>query len=1458
MTPIRNTHAAPLARAAMTIAGALAALAAAVAAALIVLPAGRAQADTDGSTWAADQSLEHLSSSLSGWYAKATNVDNNSNARHGPGRYTPVDAGDQRADPCPEVIDGGQDAGKCSLDDQWNAILANPATAGGFTGFYRQDYSNVPLGGTINKDSNATQGYSYKSMVTSSRKGDGAFLSTERQGPATWAYYGAALQALGLDSTGLPGSAGMAHTIAGGLLGVLYLGSLLVGLAMQLALLLLKYINPGTYLLPGFQAARDNGGFDGIGGADPQWVTGAGTHLSALDPLMGKIAGFSAVFSAFGLFVTIPVVIFLTLFVVALWRSKDPQRNEDRANGAAAMGVKRVLAICLSLGLLMPLYTGVINSISSSPLPATGSTELVQSLLVDTGNWARYNALSVPADLDIDAITYSRSDGQPEPASVVKELQTARSINASISIPNDPSSSTYDPSRWHKPYPRQCGAGSASSGGLAPGALGSGGAAVSLDDGGLLMDGPYDGSDLTNKGDPGCDPGASASDTLHSYLETGSLIARYINWQSTDVISPSQYAAYVNSVIQDSSASGDRKGDNYTPASQFIAPDWAGDTGTPMDKGSSMGMCSAAGGSSPGSSGGKPSGAAPQACKGRLKAVAPASNGLIAVGRPSSPRAPSASGDPGGLKMGHPDGDPMAYRFWSNVDSDTCDLSPLKNDPSKASTLTSCNMSPLAEYNYLSTVFGDSSMAVYSAGNAVSGTQVPVHYATSMVGTAGFDRIANGLYVGSLLGMLAVVGLGYALALAVEGCRNAGRTVMALPGTMLGVAGQAGKLIIAIATMAVVVFGTYGMWMVASAVQSYLPRLVPDLYNAFASVAATSGHGSVFADNAATFATSARFLIALVIIALMLWLLRIRDMLVQGVAGGIGDVVGRWFRMDRDKSAAASSTTGSSQMIEHSAGVLGAASGALAAYRMTGGAGPLGAAAGGTRSSSASGDLERSGVPAPAAAPGTHASSMLSTSAGSGVPDSAPVPTSAAPGAATAALSVAQAAPGQAASAAAEGVPAEAAPAVAAASAQPGYATSGAAVRSAGSAGSAGLGTGGAAGAPGQAQAASAQGAAGAPGQARAASAQGAAEAVSARDGAAGAAGADGADAQAWTRSAVSSVSTPGAAGSAGVGTAPAAQGAVQGSTQGSARAAASGTAQGRVAQPGTTGSAGMAAAGAPASASASVPASAGAPAAQPKAVAASAGLPATGSAGVGAQTSAAAGIQPGAQPGQPMQPGQQAQPWAPASAGQDAATGQQAGDAAQAGQDASPGNALPATGSAGLGGMEDAATSAAPGQEAMPGQQSVAQSAAQSTAASGSAAGQATADQAAIPVIGRPQPGLATAAQPMPAVQTVQPVQAARPAQAVRPAADAAPVPLTPVRQPSIGAAGQAAASAGAALQAPPSIDAMGAQPAMAAPAAPGTGAPEAARPIPARDEAPVPSIVDWPSIGAGGDADA
>lgn len=973
----RGTHARTLAgRAIGILAGVLAALVIAIAA-ITVGPAPQAHAD--GSTWAGDQSLEHLSSSLAGWYAKATNIDNNTDARYGPAKYTDME-GERKPD-CGG--DAGKGDGKCSLDNQWSDILANPATAGDFIGFYRQDYSNTPLGGTVNRNSNASQGYMYKAMRTSSTKGDG-FRATERQGPAAYAYYGAALQSLGLDSTSLPGSRGLGRWLTGFALLLAYLLAMLVTVLFQLALSIIRYVNPGTYLLPAFNSAHDNRGYDGVGSLDPhpQWVTGAGIHFTALDPIMERISGVAAVFSGFGLFITIPAIIFLTIFMMALWRSRNTEANHERANRTLGMSLKRVGVIFLGLGLLLPLVTGVLNSISVQPLPAAGTSELMQSLLVDTGDWARYNALAVPKSVSKEAITYSRTDGQVQPASVINELSTARAINQSIRVPRDPTAIDSH-SVWDAPYLPVCTTSDAGPDtlGLNRGSLGGGGASsVKFGDGGILNDDSYDGSDLYNANMPNCRPKESFGDSLRTVQTTAGLAMSYATGET---LTASQYGAYVNAVIQGTAGAKHDKEHNYTPASQFIAPDYAGDTNTAMNLLSSQGMCSAASGGQSGGNGGDTGGgsggtqqtgsqaAAPQACKGDgAKYVEPRYNGLLSVASPGTPRAPSLAVDPGGLKMSHVDGQPGIYQFWTNQDTDTCDLSPLASGTSGPGSLTKCNMSPLTEYNYLSSVFGDTSVAVYSAGNSTSDTQVPVHYNVSMVGTAGFDRIANGLYVGSLMGMLALVGLGFVLAMCIQGCRSSVRAVMSVPGMMFGVASQAGRFIISLGTLVIVVMGTYFMWMVTGAVYSYLPDLVPDVYNMITSVASNGGRGTMLTESGDTIATFAKLAIALIVIALGLWLMRIRDAMVSGLSDGLGDLVGRFLRMDQNKAHDDARVTSSSEVLQHAAGVAGFVAGAgmtsgVLRDRIGTSAGPVpvsGAGGPSSSSSSASGGMPASGV----------------------------------------------------------------------------------------------------------------------------------------------------------------------------------------------------------------------------------------------------------------------------------------------------------------------------------------------------------------------------------------------------------------------------------------------------------------------------------------------------------------
>ncbi|MEU7155986.1 hypothetical protein AB0A98_06015 [Streptomyces chrestomyceticus] len=110
-------------------------------------------------------------------------------------------------------------------------------------------------------------------------------------------------------------------------------------------------------------------------------------------------------------------------------------------------------------------------------------------------------------------------------------------------------------------------------------------------------------------------------------------------------------------------------------------------------------------------------------------------------------------------------------------------------------TPSSCNLSPLAAYNYLNTGFSPSSLTMYSSNNATSGFTRENHMAVSQVGTgpAKFMYWSNAVTV---LGSIVLLGFWYAIGMLAGAIRRIFGLVAAVPFATLGALQAIAKVIV--------------------------------------------------------------------------------------------------------------------------------------------------------------------------------------------------------------------------------------------------------------------------------------------------------------------------------------------------------------------------------------------------------------------------------------------------------------------------------------------------------------------------------------------------------------------------------------------------------------------------------------------------------------------------------------
>ena len=248
-------------------------------------------------------------------------------------------------------------------------------------------------------------------------------IGTDYAGVLDYAYFGATLNGLGLDTMGTGLSLGFFEWIGGGIVLLLFMLASGVDVLFSLFVQLLALLNPFKLLFAGI----DNPVFaDGmVGGDSTVWA-----------PLVGLASFVSGIYRVIvgdgtpgsGLAWGIMVPLFLATFLFGLLSFKKMNRG-----GAIKKIVVRVAFIALGVPLLGMMYTGTINSMAeASKAGNMGATQVVASTFVDFESWAMNERLRVP---DGATIEWRAWNSAPSAISQMEIRDTAFAINA-MSVPS--------------------------------------------------------------------------------------------------------------------------------------------------------------------------------------------------------------------------------------------------------------------------------------------------------------------------------------------------------------------------------------------------------------------------------------------------------------------------------------------------------------------------------------------------------------------------------------------------------------------------------------------------------------------------------------------------------------------------------------------------------------------------------------------------------------------------------------------------------------------------------------------------------------------------------------------------------------------------------------------------------------------------------------------------------------
>lgn len=298
-------------------------------------------------------------------------------------------------------------------DKTWvNPITSNIGGGGALLGFPDQlIIKGKILGFFASKTSSSTVDYSYDSLSSTESK---SYNSLE-----TYAYYGASLDALGIDSNVGVGLSGFhpIRLVGGAIVWIGYILSSSAELLFKVVISILKVTNPFNWFTEGFN-----------------YVWSSADKNSALAGLTSLVSGMYKTFFNFGWVVMIPVTIAMLLFMFIF--TGNGRQNQGLIKSKAAKFryfIVYFLFLAVGVPVLGTSYTAGLNALSetfNSSNVGNGATNvdsIIYSTYVDNKSWIENNRMYLPNDVPL---TWNRNNSDVTNFNKANVRKYALSINA--------------------------------------------------------------------------------------------------------------------------------------------------------------------------------------------------------------------------------------------------------------------------------------------------------------------------------------------------------------------------------------------------------------------------------------------------------------------------------------------------------------------------------------------------------------------------------------------------------------------------------------------------------------------------------------------------------------------------------------------------------------------------------------------------------------------------------------------------------------------------------------------------------------------------------------------------------------------------------------------------------------------------------------------------------------------
>lgn len=331
--------------------------------------------------------------------------------------------------------------GTGGVPDKWKPVMKEAGSAGALLGY--PDAEKNPVTKWLTSQlSGSSQSYNYDAFGANlvDKNGNGTTASTEnpQSGLLNYAYFGAALNGLGLDTTSSQMNPfGFVNTLSGGAMLLMFVMAGLVDLFFWVLLWLMKMLNPFGMFYDG--VAGTNGVMARyLGSSPPQDYDIMGVQVP--NPFIGLSSFVSEWYEALHGVSMMMIPIFIAVLIVTLLLFRKGN-NGGRLKKLAV----RLVFITVGIPILGGLYTGALNSLMNSmgdTAGAMGANKVVLSTYVDFETWATKNRLYVPnkaigGDSCTAKVDYQTSSSGPTNRSRAVLRNTVLCINANTDIYGD-------------------------------------------------------------------------------------------------------------------------------------------------------------------------------------------------------------------------------------------------------------------------------------------------------------------------------------------------------------------------------------------------------------------------------------------------------------------------------------------------------------------------------------------------------------------------------------------------------------------------------------------------------------------------------------------------------------------------------------------------------------------------------------------------------------------------------------------------------------------------------------------------------------------------------------------------------------------------------------------------------------------------------------------------------------